>query len=270
MVSMSFLLMVLIGCKSLPPAPTELDELIHFFFLEYDNEDEEYLLSGIDNLLEWQSENGAADGTSGEVSDVSPDELTAIEMDPNADLTWLTGIFELIPHRGCTPQDMGHIYLFDDQPSLFPGEYESYGREYHLDPECFYDASCPDASWSLTVTDTLFGRQITYTYMVQMRQIPMGNDSVVLSRTWMQQPAEIGDDADALTFFDQSYQIEAFAPYEDGDNLHLSGLWISGGIEGLDPEADIWSHQFLDGLQTWGARLDELCNEDRQLWDGAQ
>jgi hypothetical protein len=263
-----FLLLSTAACKAVEPAPTEIDELTHFFFLEFDSPETERLIEGVDNLLAWNGKNGDAEGLGGTLTDIDQSHRDAVGLTDKASFEYLNGVFELVPHPGCSAENMGSIYIYPDQPKLFPGQYEDYKRTYKSGKGCFTDKDCDDAEWEIAIEDKLIGKTLEYELTVQLRRLQRedGSTAAVMSRVWMPSPGRIGGDTEANTFFDQSYQIEIFAHQSGSKNLHLYGLWNSGGLRGTDPDADIWSNQYLKGVEDWDDRLDELCNEDRGLW----
>lgn len=257
-----------LGCKAVPDAPKAIDDLTHFFFLEYDSEDTESLHAGVDNLQEWHEDLGDPEGFGGKLTDIGDEHREAIGLKGGADYTWITGVFELVEHPRCSAQDMADIYLANNQMQLFEGNYDEYGRSGQTNFSCFKDGSCDEAHWNTHITTTMVGKDMTSDLYVELRRLrdAEGQSVGILCRSWMPRPAEVGGETDGNTFFDQSYTIEAFVPM-GGRNLHLYGLWNSGGLDGLDPEANFWADQYLKGVEDWNDRMDELCDEDRGLWD---
>ena len=256
-----------VACKSVDPAPTTLDDLVHFFFLEYGTEDSELLADGVDNLIAWHETRGDPEGFTGSLSQVTPDEKALVGLDPESSNEWLKGVFELVPGPGCTPRDYGLIYAYDDQLKLFPSRYDEYTRDYHLDAECYRGQSCDEAAWTANINGAIGLKRATYAYEVELRDLVTdAGQQITLARSWLPEAALVGDNEDGKTFFDQSYSIEVFAPYQ-GEVLHLYALWNSAGHTMLSPSNEMWERQYVDGITEWNDRMDELCTVDRGLWD---
>ena len=273
-----FLLLGTSACfKAVPLAPTELDALARFLFVEYDTEQAQTLLDGVTNLHDLHASQGSDEGWSGALSPLDGEAFTAVGRDANLDTEWLKGVYELVPQGGCSPLDLAAIYAHPAQNTLFDGQYDVYDRDYTSNPDCFFDGSCDEATWVAHITDTFVLKQGTYDFEVQMRRFdatelaPDGavNGDVVVVRSWMPEAAKIGADeqTDGGTFFDQSYTIETFSTLNSGQALHFYGLWNSGGLKGLDPDADVWEAQYVQGVQEWNDRLDALCGPERALWE---
>ena len=260
---MMYLLPALLGCKSLDPAPTDLDELAHFFLAEFDQEDETRLQEGSDNIERWYQAQSSDEEITGTVTAVQPAGLEAMGLATDLDMSSLVGVFELRSHPQCSVSDIEGIYAFDDQQLLFNDPYDDYLRVYDAEPDCFLSGECAELSWTITITDSLLGKSMTYDLRVELRRLSSG---ALLARSWMPEPAALEDGDDALTFFDQSYHIEVFSPLSEASNLHFYAAWNSGGIQGVDSTGDFWTNQHLGGLQDWNNRLDELCGADRSLW----
>jgi len=258
------LLVALVGCRKVEPAPTELDELTHFFFLEFAAADDARLLEGVDNLEAWHEAHG---DSAGAVSALSHDAKEAVGVDADLGNEWLKGVYELVPHTDCSPEDLAAIYAFDDQPSLFPGSYDAYDRTYHGDTQAYLDGSASEVSWTSHITASIGLKTGTYDYFIEMRRLGALGEESTLVRAYMPEPAQVGDSEDGATFFDQSYTIEVFSPRGSSDVLHHYALWNSGGLKGTSPDSEIWERQYLAGLEDWNDRLDELCGDDRSLWD---
>ena len=148
---------------------------------------------------------------------------------------------------------------------LFPDNYRSYQREFDANFDCYQAGTCDLASWDVSIESSFAGLlEATYDLKSGLRRIE-GVDaegepwSAMLSRTYMPEPGQVGN-GNTGAFFDQSYQIEVFLDTTDDRSIHLYGMWSSGGLRTLgNPDAPVWSNNYLQGLKDWNYRLDELC-----------
>ena len=251
------------ACSPPEPAPEELDALIHYFFTDYETEEEATLADAIANTLEWWRANTAEGESEGSVTDLRVNEVTPLGMPEDLSMQFLVGVYHLVLQT-CSLEEIERIYLEPDQMSLFPGNYDNYTREFQDGEACYSDGSCDRVTWTTEIEDSLMGKSMTYGMSSGLRRftgIDLENEerSAVLSLTWMLEPAVIGEGGGAA-FFDQAYQIEVFVPVDDRA-LHLYGIWNSGGLDGVDPDAPIWANSYLDGVKDWDIRLDEICDE---------
>ncbi len=259
--------MVWVGaCRPAPPeAPTEIDELIHFFLQQVDGEDPELVGDGVENLAEiYTTSSSVEDGlASGQVSSVTQAEFDALEdmaWEPDPSLT--VGVYTLRT-VDCSLEQMVSVYLEPDQMALFPDNYVDYVRTFDTDAECFADGSCDVVDYHSLNTDKLAGFEMVYTMVTRLRRFRYmgegeGEDEqqVILGRNVMPEPAEESVNAGG---FEQGYHIEAHIPWEGDQVLHLYGLWNYGYLDGVSGDMDFWPNQYLDGLLELDDQIEALC-----------
>ncbi len=254
------------GCREAPPeAPTELDDLVHFFWQQMDGTDAALVGEGGDNFATWYDGTEVDDGgwSTGMVSELDGDEvalLDRMEWEPEPALA--VGVYIAL-ETACTWDQMMTIYLEPDQLELFPGNYDAYERHFDSDPDCFFDESCDVVDWHSDYEDSIVGLSMSYLMYSRMRRFwyeDAGGDEtqVILGRNYMPAAA---DENIATAGFEQSYHIEAYVPRGPDHTLHLYALWNYGYIEGVDDDVAFWPNQYLDGLIEWDERIQELCTE---------
>ncbi len=249
-----------LGCKPPEPAPTELDELIHFFFDQTQQQEHERILEGAANVLDWYAASGLA-GTGaavGSVSDLGQAQVDALdELRSSPDPSLCAGVYT-VSELSCDLDAAAAISLEPDQMSVFEGNYAAYDRVFETDPDCYLEGACDAVDWYSVIEDNfVFQYEMTYEVVVKLRRTrdEEGQPSVMLVRSIM--PEEATEDVN-VGGFEQSYHIEAYIQ-GDGPLLHLYGLWNYGWISGSDPDSDFWSNQYADGLLDFEETLEELC-----------
>jgi hypothetical protein len=248
-----------VGCQAPDPAPTELDELLHFFWSEYGADTDQRLSDGVRNLRRAWEEDTDGQGTEGSATVLSSVEVAQVGMDPQIDRSSLFGAF-LFVELPCELAQIEALYLFPDQRLLFPDSYDAYERDYGAGADCFDGGGCHRIWWTIEVETRMAGLiRSTYSLESGLRRLPATDqlDEVLMSRTHMPEPAQVGDGGGA--FFDQTYQIEVFHEHRAGATLHLYGIWNSGGLGSVGSGGAFWQQQYLDGIRDWDARLAELC-----------
>lgn len=260
------LLLLASGCRPpLPDAPTELDDLIHFFHGNLDGQDALLVGAGAENLDLWfDATDEVEDGwASGAVSDLSSNEVAILpEMTWEPDPALAVGVY-IATVVDCSFDRMMEIYLEPDQLSLFPDNYDAYERFFDSDPDCFAGGTCDQVDWHSEVEDSIAGLSMSYGLVTRMKRFQYEDDDgeasqVALGRNVMPSPAE---ESVAGGGFEQSYHIEAYVPRGAGQTLHLYGLWNHGFLDGVSEEAPFWENQYKDGLVEWDERIQELCTE---------
>jgi len=248
------------SCKRPDPAPTDLDDLAHFFLAQTDLQEHERIVEGAANLLAWYDASGlAGQGPSaGTLTDLAQEEVDAIE-----ELNWApdprpcAGVFA-ISEISCEFAAVEAMNLEPNQTEVFEGNYESYVRTWESDPGCFEAGTCDALDWSSVIEDNfVFSYEMTYTMYVRMRRSrdEGGAPAALLIRSVMTDPAE--EDVD-FGGFEQSYHIEVYVPRAEG-LLHLYGMWSYGWISGSDPDSDFWPNRYADGLLEFEEQLEGLC-----------
>ena len=254
------------GCRPpLPDAPTELDDLAHFFFDEMDNNDPSLVGAGAENLDRWfdttdEVEDGWATGGVSDLSTAQVDSLEAMTWDP--DPTLAVGVY-IATVVDCSLARVVEITLEPDQLTLFPGNYDSYERTFDSDPDCFPDGGCDQVDWHSELEDSIVGLAMSYGLVTRFRRFGYEDaegeaTQVLLARNVMPAAAEENVTAGG---FEQSYHIEVFVPRGAGQTLHLYALWNHGFLDGVSEEAPFWENQYKDGLVEWDERIQELCTE---------
>ncbi len=267
--SLATLALLSSGCRPAPPeAPTELDDLVHFFLQQIDGDDGALVADGADNLGDWYrgSDDVGEDGASGQISSVTTAEADALDdlrWDPDPSRTVGVYTARVLP---CTLAQIEAIFLEPDQMSLFPDNYVDYVRTFDSDPACYEAGDCDECRYHSTNTDKLVGFEMVYEMWTVMRRFRHVDDEgverrVLLVRNVMPEPAEESIETGG---YEQSYHIEAHVPWGGGDEvLHLYGLWNYGYLEGIDDDIAFWPNQYIDGLVELDDQLAALCAEGR-------
>ena len=73
-------LFAFVGCKSIEPAPTDIDGLSHYFWAHYDDEDDEALAEGIRNAFIAIDPATLEEPMKGSISDLSREDLSLIHI----------------------------------------------------------------------------------------------------------------------------------------------------------------------------------------------
>ncbi len=255
-----------VGCgedEPPPQAPTELDDLVHYFLQEIDGDDAASMGAAADNLEAWyDASDEVVDGLyQGQVTDLSSEEVAQLEgmlwqPDP-APATGVVILFEL----DCSLEEVVEITLEPDQLGLFPGNYVAYERFFDSDPDCFAAEQCDQVDWHSEIEDSFELFNVTYGLITRLKRF-WGGDSadepVVLARNFM--PEAAAEDVDGAGF-EQSYHIETFVPRGTGGTLHLYALWNHGFLEDIPDDVPFWAEQYVEGLVDWDERIQELCVE---------
>jgi hypothetical protein len=254
-------LLLVVGCKMPDPAPTELDELVHFFFSQTDDQEHERILEGADNLVAWyQSNAGSEDAvTGGVISDLSQAQIDALEeLEWEPDPSLCAGVF-VVSQLSCDLDSAAAISLEPNQTEVFEGNYQSYDRTWDSDPDCYVDGSCDGVDWTSIIEDNFVGNlgEMFYTMVVKMRRSrdEDGVPSALLIRSVM---PDVAEEDVGFGGFEQSYHLEAYVPNGAG-LIHLYGMWSYGWAFESEHDDKMWFDQYLAGLEDFEVQLEDLC-----------
>ncbi len=258
------LLLALAGCSPPDPAPTELDELAHFFLAQVHAQEHARILEGAANIALWFDEQGLSGpgAASGTLSDLSTDEVLAFEeLSWEPDPTPAVGVFA-ISELDCPLATAEAVNLHEDQLALFPDSYRAYSRSYDDDPGCYLDGDCDAVDWVADIEDGFVGGFGTMTYQVaaKMRRSrdEAGEPGAMLVRSVMPEPAA---EEYSSGGYEQSYHVGVYIPRGDSRSIHLSALWSHGWVNGVDEDADMWANQYVGGLLDFEDAMQVLCTE---------
>lgn len=247
------------GCKAVDPAPDDLDGLFHWFWLHYDDGTDADLLDAVANFHD-AAQADAIDGvTDGLLSEFTREEMDVVAMRDDADLDELTGMF-LSNSLPCTTPQVDEIVTSLDQMTQYDGAYDAYERTYTSDAEAYFARTEPTLSFSSEIAATLLGTPYTETILGTARWVPADDDHpfgpVLIARYWLPEQAVFGNDD---FFFTQDYQLEIYYQRDDGQLVHLYGLWRNMGFGQASTADESIQRQVLNGLADWDEQTATLC-----------
>ncbi|MCB9742910.1 MAG: hypothetical protein H6741_05365 [Alphaproteobacteria bacterium] len=231
--------LALVGCKEPIEAPSELNDLSHYLWAEWDNEDPEVLMAGVVSLEAWAA---------GQPADTEswPDRFYSIDPIPAAtvDAEGLVshgrssdeapGVGELYVSLHAPPV---HATLFgeaDQTDPIEPASPEFYERTITSgDPAAFAAGTeeVLESSNDCNRKNILF--DLNYQFNKVWRWITLEDGrEVIVSRSWA---PEVGQENDGKQIF-QAYSMELYIPNDAGGALRWLVTWQEAEL-GLDQDA---------------------------------
>ncbi len=238
------LLLLVAGCSPPPDAPEEFDELCHFIFAHYDDENPEALVAALDNLDVWLHDHPE-----------EPQEGYAIELLEETTVDALPGEHDVTDIRGAAVVTetgngadlLAHALVVADQTEVFPGMYTTFERTYDGDPECFVDMECGEIevdNWS--VAEMALGIVQSSDSTGQFLWVDTDRGPTLLNRSWMNGPA--GFSVDWLTAEEQLY-LAVVAPREGGGVWRVQVAWLVAEIFGGEVPEGTALNLVIDGMR---------------------
>lgn len=258
------MLLLLVGCARPVEAPTDLDTLFHWFFVNRDTATEEELHAAAANLLPF-----AREVSRGTVTDLTAEEQGTVTMATAADPAEATGIFITGP-VACPFDDLERIHYALDQEGLYEtatgdeDTYIEYTRAYTSDLAAYEARQIPTLAWDTTYK--VAPVTVAYTAEIEggMRFVPAADDEgagpVVIERAHLPSPAlfENGTAEQGGDFFAQDYQVDIMLPDGDG-SVHAYAVWRDLSSLGLTDESDGVQNLILDGLEDFDRDTELVC-----------
>lgn len=223
----------LLGCRP-PEAPETLDELASFLFEHTWDEDETYLEPGLENLLVWLDAHFEETSEGYEVTNITPAAVASVTGEER-DLEGLLGA-AVGYDVGFPPEDVVDVMVFHDPLEVYPGEYESYTREYLSDTGCFQDRSCATLEFYVHLVANypmgITGESDTH---VQYHWVELEDGPAAIYRNWTRWTPNISVD---WLQVEQQYYLSATLPKKDGTTRRIEAMWLQAELVNTSiPEA---------------------------------
>lgn len=270
------LLVCLVGCKKVEPAPTDLNGVLHALWAGYEADDDATIEANATVLEQITNEHALLDAAvDGTQERFTADELAVVDLHapPDDDGSWtlpdpaLARPIFMVNRFSCAMDQLERVLIDLDQMGLFGG-YDAYSRTYTSSADDYLAGTVPDLTWQAVIQasypiagkyeETLDGgvRRVALS-----AESPFAGPEALLARTWLPFPAT---NLDGAIDFRQDYQLELYLPWGDGEIIHLYGIWREIGLGALGSmESDAVARVTLNNLATWDDKIEVLCAEGR-------
>jgi len=209
------------GCKRLPPAPDNLEELTNHFYLHFEDEDPEHIVSGLLNARVWLDAHfeEAVDGY--EVYNLTSEAVEGLEgVDPN--LEGQVGV-AVATDLDFPVEDLVKTVVSVDSTVMNPDAYPVYDRTFVTDRDCFLNRECEMVTYDIDITSTYpLGIVVSSKNRSQFRWIETDEGLACVQRSWMLQPAEVNVN---WLEVDQQFYFAVQMPYGDATRRIDAG-WL--------------------------------------------
>ena len=153
------MLWIFIACKSVEPAPTDIDGLSHYFWQHYDDETPEFLAEGIRSAFLAIDPETLEEPLRGTISDLTREELDLIGKteEPVGEASGI--FFANIINCPINSVERGVYALNQDE--RHPGDYSAYNREYTMDLDAYESRENDWLGWHTTYSVDRLGVKMT-------------------------------------------------------------------------------------------------------------
>jgi len=178
------------GCKRLPLAPDNLEELTNHLYLHFEDEDPEHIVSGLVNTRLWLDEH-FEEATGGyEVYNLTSEAVEGLEgVDP--DLEGQVGV-AVATDLNFGVEELVKTVVAVDSAVMDPDAYPVYDRTFVTDRDCFLNRECEMVTYDIDMTSTYpLGIVVSSKNRSQFRWIETDEGLACVQRSWMLEPAEV-------------------------------------------------------------------------------
>lgn len=250
---------VLAGC-SVDPAPTGLEEIARWTWVNYEAADDDALADAIVKLHAEVEALPVDDALEGYIdARLTKEDLEPVGLHEKNDPSKARGLLVATVIE-CPLAKVEPLIWALNQDELHPGTYDTYKREHTSSLEAYTSRKEPFLTWTTDIKATpLPGTTYTERILGGARWVPQSpHGPVLLSRTVLPEPAKF-DDAD--DYFRQDYQIEIFYERSPGQTVHVFGVWREMKVGGFETEGDTLASIQLSNFVKWDEKIEEICKK---------
>jgi len=251
------LILVLMACKSVDPAPPALDDLVHDFWVGFDDATDEELLDSVALLhdqLKLDPEDKHVDGSVSSLSDEEMDYAGGGTGNPNR----ANGVY-IAGNLDCPFGQIDEILSYKEQDELYVGVYDSYERNYVNSREDYLAGDSSTLEWDVTYGATVIGVSYEADMRVALRRVDDGSKHapLIVAHSYATSPARFDNDNKSI---DQDYQMEVYWTPPNGEVFHLYAIWREAdfGI-GLTSDDEGVQRILINGMVDWDEGTEQLC-----------
>ena len=250
--------LLLVGCRQIEPAPSELQDLMQFFFTDFETAEDATMAEAFRNL---DAAVGGADLEYQEgFVEALPREATDATGYAHADPADAIGLFIVNP-VSCTMDQMVELITMKDQIGTY-GTYESLDRTWVETVEEFARGNSPTGMWSDDFHYKNGLLKIDYTATTEAWPVDSnqrGYESV--GRHARHAPGHGGPRTDAEDdhSYPQDWRSEVYYERSDGQIVHLAAMWREAVFGNLSHEDELAQRTLLNGLKDWDDASTTAC-----------
>ena len=165
------------------PAPEEVDGLLHLFWTEYEDAENERIAEAAANLPREPQ-----DGETTRLTEAEIDHVEIGDVDPAEARGWF-----IIYRYECTLEALEPILYSRHQDEQYPeADYDDYSREYTSSLDDYTSGASETLSWEVVIEGSYLNTAYTEHLLGGLRR----SDDVLMARTWLPAPAEFEEGSD--------------------------------------------------------------------------
>ncbi|MEL6347155.1 MAG: hypothetical protein AAFV53_28835 [Myxococcota bacterium] len=238
-----------------PVAPAELQELACFLFEHADDEDDEYLQVGLQNLSAWLDGNHEEDIEEGYqiqlLTDQAVQDLNGTDFTLTDDL-----VGAAVAHRGHRVRDWARATTVEDWEEIIgEDQYEYYTRDFIEGEDCILERDCLQAEARSESELVQLGVSIISKNYIQYRWVEFGDGEWgFIHRSWLTEPPTVSSE---LVEPNAQYFLAASLP-KSGGAVRVQATWIDTKIVGIN----VPKNQVVKTMRDQGDAIDVFLDAE--------
>jgi len=218
-----------VGCGTTPEAPAKLENLCDYVFAHADDEDQDQIVAGLENLDTWLSsgDNLASTAEGYTIEKLQMSSVNDLNGLRDPDVSSLMGAAVAIRHP-LTMKQVAKTTVVDDWEKVADGQYKSYNRNFgDENPKCFPKKNCEvltatsfsESSWAGLI-DVDSKNKIDFRWIYSEDK----GKWYLVQRSWLTEPATVTPDRYGIEVYGQYFLATTMKV--KGKTVRLMATWI--------------------------------------------
>ena len=252
-----FYFLLLIGCKSIPDAPTELDDLAAYLFENFDKEDPAYMASGVNNLIAWINGNREKLNEGYRIENLSVEVFEELGFGQE-DMGNLLGA-AVATDIHYPLEEAIEVLLLTDPMVMNPDNYEFNIVDWANNMECFLEQACDYTEYNSHLKNYFpLGIEVETWVYGRYRWIESDIGNVAIQRRWLTKPAVVNFDWLNL---DLEFALSVYLPTDQGMQF-VDMDWIIASLGDLPVPEDFMLSLAIDMMKDGRKGLEAYMDEN--------
>jgi hypothetical protein len=250
--ALTVVLLLPFGCRKLDPIPQDADGAASWLYRNQDAEDTEEIIAAMDlviDALEVVGRVAVETLPTEEQIAVTEEELEAgtyVVLEEQQGMV----VASIIP---CAVADVVGVVIRTDQ-DVVQGGYDVYDRAYTTDENALDNGEM--LGWETNYTISALGATYDATILGQLRFLDEAKTYAV-ARAYLPTPGEFTRGG---RYFRQDYQLDLFAPTEDGQTIHVFAVWRDMNLGGFHSSNAAYIATVSNAFRDADVAIADVCN----------
>ncbi|MFT6820292.1 MAG: hypothetical protein ACJATT_004117 [Myxococcota bacterium] len=271
--ALTVVLLLPFGCRKLDPIPQDADGAASWLYRNQDAEDTEEIIAAMDLVIDALAIDPEEEFVEGlllplDAASVEVVGRVAVETLPTEEQIAVTeeeleaGTYVVLEEQQgmvvasiipCAVADVVGVVIRTDQ-DVVQGGYDVYDRAYTTDENALDNGEM--LGWETNYTISALGATYDATILGQLRFLDEAKTYAV-ARAYLPTPGEFTRGG---RYFRQDYQLDLFAPTEDGQTIHVFAVWRDMNLGGFHSSNAAYIATVSNAFRDADVAIADVCN----------